>query len=325
MSLGGSIIRGTPVDSSRLTHIKNNKMIYANYIIQRNNVQQGCQGVMQIENGGVAEGNIICKLLDGARETTTTERDAILASETCPVISSIPVVIPVVPDVVVPVTLGLIYHVDAGNVASYPGSGSTWTDLTGSGKDITLYGSPTYSSANGGYLSFAPASSQYGESASSFSSLTTFSVEVWHYFNGTNTGTSPCIVSEVWPGVTSSINYFLGAYPSTSPSLQIGYYLNSGAGWQTSSAYTMTSGNWYQIVGTYDGTNLKLYVNGSLIITTASSASPISSGGGFRIMRNWNTADYWGGRLAIYRLYNRSLSLADVDQNFTANRTRFAL
>jgi hypothetical protein len=53
---------------------------------------------------------------------------------------------------------GLLLHLDAGIPASYPGSGSTWTDLVAS-KTFTLYNSPTYSSTKGGYLNFNSASS----------------------------------------------------------------------------------------------------------------------------------------------------------------------
>ena len=45
-----------------------------------------------------------------------------------------------------PITSGLVLNLDAGNVASYPGSGTTWTDTVGS-KIFTLagtIGAPTY-------------------------------------------------------------------------------------------------------------------------------------------------------------------------------------
>ncbi len=70
-----------------------NRMLYANYRIQQNNTQTGCQGVMRLENGGVAEANLIPKLLQGARETTAEEADRAIASQTCPVTVSIPPVI----------------------------------------------------------------------------------------------------------------------------------------------------------------------------------------------------------------------------------------
>ena len=52
------------------------------------------------------------------------------------------------------VTDELVLALDAGNTKSYPGSGTTWTDLSGNGNDGTLLNSPTFNSANGGYLDF---------------------------------------------------------------------------------------------------------------------------------------------------------------------------
>jgi hypothetical protein len=45
-------------------------------------------------------------------------------------------------------------YLDAGNASSYPGSGTTWTDLSGNGRNGTLTNGPTYSSANGGSIVF---------------------------------------------------------------------------------------------------------------------------------------------------------------------------
>ena len=51
------------------------------------------------------------------------------------------------------VTDGIVFYVDAGNDNSYPGSGTTWSDLIGS-DDATLTNGPTYSSSNGGYIDY---------------------------------------------------------------------------------------------------------------------------------------------------------------------------
>ena len=42
-------------------------------------------------------------------------------------------------------------------------------------------------------------------------------------------------------------------------------------------------------------------------------------------MRRWDTADYWGGNLAVLRIYNSALSLTDVSQNYSAQKARFGL
>jgi len=63
-----------PKDASYVTLRNQNRMLYANYQIQQTNVQQGCQIRVALENGGVADADIIPKLLEGARATTVAER-----------------------------------------------------------------------------------------------------------------------------------------------------------------------------------------------------------------------------------------------------------
>jgi len=52
------------------------------------------------------------------------------------------------------VTDGLVFAVDAANYESYPGSGTTWSDLSGNGNDGTLINGPTFDSENAGGLTF---------------------------------------------------------------------------------------------------------------------------------------------------------------------------
>jgi hypothetical protein len=219
-------------------------------------------------------------------------------------------------------TSGLIFHLDAGIAASYSGSGSTWYDLAGSGLTTTLYNSPTYSSANGGYIAFVPSSSQYAQTSASLGSRSRWTVEVWHYYNATNNGGYGCIVVENYnPG--SQINFLIGPPNSgSSTTLSAGYW--NGSSWQaTTNGYSLPSNGWYHIVGSYDGTNLNLYVNGTLTQVQASAGTPASSGLGIRFMRRWDNPEYWGGYLSIVRIYNRALSLAEVGVNYNGSRTRF--
>jgi len=217
------------------------------------------------------------------------------------------------------VTTNLQLYLDAGNPSSYPGSGTTWTD-TISSRAFTLFNTPTYSSNNGGYLTFVPASSQYASSATSLSSLSTWTVEAWHYYTGTNSSGLPCIVTELYPGATSRINFSLGS--DTTAGLQSGFY--NGA-WRVTTAYSLTANNWYHIVGTYDGTTIKLYVNNSLVQSTNFTGTPTSSQSGIRLMRRWDNAEYWGGRLAIVRIYTGDIGATSVTQNWDAQRSRFGL
>lgn len=216
---------------------------------------------------------------------------------------------------------GAVLWLDAGNPASYPGLGSTWTDLVAA-KAFTLYNNPTYSSNNGGYLEFDPASSQWADATSLPSSLTTWTVEAWHYYAGTNNNGSPCIVTEAYAG--GPINYTVGNCTDSSPNLQVGYWDGSSFH-PTPQGTVLTAGQWYQVVGTFDGTANRLYLNGGFVSSTATTSAAQSGGAGIRLMRRWDADQYWGGRLGIVRIYSAALTAEQVTQNYNANRSRFGI
>ena len=223
------------------------------------------------------------------------------------------------------VTAGLMLHVDAGNPASYPGSGSTWYDLTTSGLNVTLFGSPTYSSANGGYIAFTPSSSQYGGTSGTYNSgsaLTTWTTEAWHYYTNVTVGNLSAIICSTYAG---NVNFALGSPVGGASGKNLAAAYFAGTWYYTSSSYTLPSVGWYHLVGTYDGTNLKLYVNNVLTQTQASAVTPGFGGGEIRLMRRWDVGDYWGGYLAIARVYRRALSADEVNTNYQVSKARFGL
>jgi hypothetical protein len=215
-----------------------------------------------------------------------------------------------------------VLSLDAGNPASYPGAGgySTWTDTIGS-MTFTLVNGPTYNSADGGYIQFDPGSGQYAASPTNLGTLAAWSIEAWHYYDGTNTPAGPNIFTE-YPYGGGTINLGLGSTNNASD-LQTWWY---GGGFQTTDPYTLTPGNWYQIVGTFDGTTLNLYVNNTLVETTnrppGGAANPAI---GYGLMTRWDSGGFWGGRLAIVNLYNSALTGTEVAQNFNYYRSRFGL
>ena len=227
------------------------------------------------------------------------------------------------PTIIDPViTSGLQLYLDAGNVASYPGSGTTWTDLIAA-NTFTLYNGPGYSTDNGGYLSFNPSGMQWADGSSLATGLTNWTAEVWHYYTGTNSGGSPCILTEMYFG--NPINFTLGNTQDASPNLQAGYF---NGGWtSTPLGYTLTAGNWYHIAGSWDGTTIKLYVNGTVVSSYTPDTPPTADrgGNGIRLMGRWDNSEFWGGRLAVVRIYNTALGNAGVVQNYTAERARFGL
>ena len=222
-------------------------------------------------------------------------------------------------------TAGLVLHLDAGNTASYPGSGPTWTDLVAS-RIFTLTNGPTYNSSNGGHINFVAASSHYAECTSSLPSLTTWSCEAWVSYTSTN-GTNPAIVTDIQG--SSKVNYVLGVPDGvTAPRISVGTFATN---WRSlTPGFLPTVSNWYQAVGTFDGTThtFNLYINGALNATqtlTAPSGAYGTGAAGIRLMRRWDSANYWGGGLGVVRIYNTVLSGTDVSNNFLSQRSRFGL
>ena len=71
------------------------------------------------------------------------------------------------------VTSGLILNLDAGDALSYPGSGTTWYDLSGSGYNATLVNGASYSSSNGGIIYLSGDTNPSGASSSPHISFST--------------------------------------------------------------------------------------------------------------------------------------------------------
>ena len=242
--------------------------------------------------------------------------------------SRISVSAPAAPPPDPPVTAGLVLNLDAGNVASYPGSGTIWTDTVGS-KVFTLagtIGAPTYSSSNGGYLNFNASAGHYGSATSFASVLSTYTVEVWHLFNGTLTGAAPVLFGE---GRASYSNFMMGTTAGRTAPLKIQGGFWNGA-WQQGTTdpgdYFQPSNGWYQFVNTYNGAEIKFYANNILRITKTPSNFTIGTSGlGLNIMRRQDVFNYWGGGVSIIRVYNTALSAADITTNWNANRGRYGL
>ena len=224
-------------------------------------------------------------------------------------------------DAIVPiVTSGLVLSLDAGNSSSYPGTGTTWTDLSGSVNTGTLFNSPVYSSANGGYLDF-DGIDDYASGANSVSTDLTgdMSCEVWFKLDA---------VAGDWVrpfGKGDSTNRTYGLwYNTSSTGFLYQRYGPSGSSFQATYSTLPVTGQWYQMVGTTIGSNHVLYMNGVSAATATATGPWFSSTEGYRVAAaTFHT--FHNGPLSIVRLYNRGLSAAEVSQNFNVNRGRYGL
>lgn len=219
---------------------------------------------------------------------------------------------------------GLVLNLDSANLRSYGGSGSSWGDLSKKNQ-VTLYNTPGYSSTNYGNLSFANTSTQYAETTTNFQSLSTWTVEVWVRFNAIPaSGTDvSALITGLYNG-SNAVNFTLGVIGVPADGLiRAGFFDGS---WRQTSGHQPVAGTWYHYVGTYDGTNITLYVNGVQFSQTAYTGTP-TSGGTVRIARRWDStatsSNFTDGPIPIARIYNRALTSTEVLQNYNALKNRF--
>jgi len=223
------------------------------------------------------------------------------------------------------VTDGLKINIDAGFVGSYPTTSSTWYDLSGNASNATLFSIPAFTGSNSGSLTFSTASLNYG-TIPNIGSINNWTAECWVKFNSTTTGQVAMVIGNQFNG-TNAINFTIGTNGApTSYNIQAGFF---DGGWRTTTGFAPTVGTWYQVVGTYDGTTIRQYVNGSASGGTVTYSGTPTSGGEIRLMRRWdstvNVNDLFNGNLAIARVYNRALTAAEVLQNYNAQRGRFGI
>jgi hypothetical protein len=223
------------------------------------------------------------------------------------------------------VTNNLLVYLDSGDPASYPGTGNTWYDLQGASNDATLINSPTFSASSGGILQFDDASSQYA-TIPDLGDLSQWTVEAWFNLSTALTNKVTAVVCNQF-NLVNKLNFSIGTNNAPiNRNIAVGFY--DGA-WRTTAGFAPQVGVWYQVVGTYDGSVVRQYVNGDATGGTLNYAGTPQSGGEVRIMRRWDetltSPNFVDGDLAIVRIYSAALSAAEVEQNFSSDKSRFGL
>jgi hypothetical protein len=235
------------------------------------------------------------------------------------------------------VTNGLVLFLDANNTNSYPGSGTSWYDLSGNGNTGTLTNGPTFSSANGGSILF-DGTNDYTITTLNATPLLNISsqltIDVWIKSTTlANASHGDGIISKGTSSDNNSSIYELLLVSDLTKSYPFFRIYTSTTYSHNPSNIPIELNNIYNVVCTYDGVNMKIYINGQISGTQSSASGTLQSntqqlciGVRHPLLFNVNSFDSWfNGNVYSTKIYNRALSATEALQNFQATRTRFGV
>jgi hypothetical protein len=220
------------------------------------------------------------------------------------------------------VTDGLVLCLDAGNTKSYPGSGTTWTDLSRNGNNGTLTNGPSYTSSFGGGVvldgtnDFIVGTNNTGISGTGARTLST-----WVYpTDMINDGYYS--IARIGAGTNFQLFEILISRSNfTTYSITLHIWGGNELGGVVEKTLLFNNSN---IACSYDGTTAYMYLDGKLAfsanrtLATANSTFTLGSPA-------YGAHRYFKGNISNTSLYNRALSPTEILQNYNATRGRFGL
>jgi hypothetical protein len=225
------------------------------------------------------------------------------------------------------VTDGLVAHYDAANTKSYPGSGTTWKDISGKGNDGTLLSGAAFDSSNNGVINLDGTNDRVDINYSPTLAFSNgiISCEIWVYLDALGNG-FPLICKRGNGATNNDRPYVFGIHGD-------GYcrwiLTDNGSGITVcDTAVLFEAGRWYHILATHDNSNSKIYLNGVEVKSVSSSINALETTNNnikTRIgFRHTNTGSIYGnGRVAMARIYSKALTAAEVLQNYQALKERY--
>jgi hypothetical protein len=215
------------------------------------------------------------------------------------------------PDII---TDGLVFAVDAGSTRSYAGSGTTAYNLVAN-NDVSLINGLGWQSGNGGYFSSDGTDDGMTTPDAANLDLVDFTLEGWVWWDQHKNYGSFLVKG---PGGSGGLfNYSFFGYATT-----VSFGFGNGSGYINTAITAPATGEWHHIVGTYDGTILRFYLNGALEASNGSTQTPNQNNDALQILQSQYSID---GRIGCARVYNQALTASEVIQNYNAQKSRFRL
>jgi len=218
------------------------------------------------------------------------------------------------------VSSGLVLNLDAGNISSYPGSGTTWTDLSSQGNNATLVNSPTYNSSNGGYLTTNGTDSYITIPNNSTLNSNVTTISVWFQYSTVNNYYGSLISKADQSGTYNGWNIYI--YNNI-----INAQIKGNPATTDIPGTTISTNVWYNItLVSVSGGNSHLYLNNSLLNSRNTVSYNVTTSQPLRIARAIDAFwTYFGGNVGQIIQYNRALTSGEITQNYDSLKSRFGL
>ena len=216
---------------------------------------------------------------------------------------------------------GLIAHFDLGNPFSYSVGNFMWYDVNGNNYVVSFINFSGDPILNGNSITF-DGTDDFVEMG--YPDITPVAVagngarSIYVWMRTTFTG-NMAFVSTGTPANSQAFNLVkYGSYVGVM-GYNNDYYPGSG-----NSGITITDGRWHYIGVSFDGTNLRTYVDG-ILDNTSGTITYSTTGQNNAIAKSNHSGNenYFNGALSVVQFYNRALSGAEVLQNYNATKGRY--
>jgi len=206
----------------------------------------------------------------------------------------------------------------------------SWWDFNGDANDGkgsnhgTVYGATQTSTGckSGGCYDF-DGNSDYIDVGTFSVSGSAITISAWANYEASTFGLDPRIISKAHGTATNDHVFLLGLDDTSSSSAEYRFRFTAGGSTLSHNEDTVSSPTgWKHIVGVYDGSNSKIYVNGVLKGSTSKTGSLLTNSDGVTIGKNPVTTElgwrYWDGKLDEIMIWNRALNSTEVNDLYGA-------
>jgi hypothetical protein len=230
----------------------------------------------------------------------------------------------------------LILWLDAGQSTSYPGTGTTWTNLANASANTTLINTPTFDTQGWFGFNGTDESANTGlPGATTFTTDSDFTISCWARFSD-------------YKAAAASIGTLVGAFNyqgyglywnGTPSSYTFGSYMRYASVVSSRVSSAVSLNTWYMVTQVYSrsGNFHQLYLNNTLSGNTTSISGTFNSnlntvflGIGYGVGSDGTPGGgtpgtRFLGDISQVMIYNRALTADEVSQNFNALRHRYGI